>query len=141
MTLLAIWAFIKRFVIHPIMDHWKIALSVFAGLVLAVFIFKACQSPAPTIDIRNIDKINSASRQERLEELNKTIQENANVVKTVDGRNTIAETSEAEKQAQIHAKILAADAQIEAAKAQGKTVSGADVDCILTGERCNETSH
>lgn len=116
----------------------KIAAFLFVAIVLVVvivptvFIFRACNKP-PKLDIKNVEKINKANATERRKELQVTIEQNADVVRTVDGRNAISETNEAERQAAIWSKINDADDKIKAAKSQGRDVTGPELECMLTG--------
>lgn len=115
----------------------RVILAFMFLIVVAVIAcglwLRACLSKPAKIDIKNVEKINRANESERLKELEKTIVDNANVVKTVDQRNTIAEVSETERQAQIYVKIREADAKISEAKSQGRDVSSEELECILTG--------
>lgn len=123
-------------------DHAKAVKRIWLGLIilgLALILgaglwIKGCSSRRNAkMDQKEIQKINSADRTERLEGLSKTVTDNSDVVKTVDGRNTIAEVSETEKQAQTNAKILELDEKVEAAKRSGHDVTGPELDCMLTG--------
>lgn len=118
-----------------IVDNWKLAagvVGVVAVLILFGLVMSKC-SPKPKIDMKAVNEINSANEVERKKVLEKTITENASVVKTVDERKTIAEVSEAEKQTQIYVKIQEVDAKIAAAKAQGRDVTGPELECLLMG--------
>lgn len=88
------------------------------------------------LDQKAIEKINKADRTERLQELSKVVTENSDVTKTVDQRNTIAEVNETEKQAQVNAKVLELDEQVQAAKKGGHDVTGSELDCMMTKENC-----
>ncbi len=110
-----------------------IALGVCVVLIIILIAVKCGRKPA-SINQESIEKINKANEVERKAELHKTISENADVVVTVDQRTTIAEVSEAEKQAQIWAKIQEADRKIQEAKAStGRDVTAAELECLLTG--------
>lgn len=113
-----------------------LAVTILAAILLfliVVFFFRHCGPKPATIDQKSINKINAANETERKAELQKVIEQNADVVKTVDERNTIAEINEVEKQAQIHAKIAEADKKIADAKANGRDVTGPELECLLTG--------
>ncbi len=119
-------------------DHWRKMLIVVAILAVAIVVgqfYKACKTK-PSIDIKTVEKLNKANETERLKELETTIVENADVIKTVDGRNSIAELSEDEKQAAIWAKVREADAKIAKAKTQGRDVTGPELECLLVPENC-----
>jgi len=117
-------------------QKWVLLIAVILGFMIILFSglwLRSCLSKPAKLDIKNIDKINSANQKERLEELSKTVEQNADVVKTVDGRNAISEQDEASKQAAIWAKVKDADEKIQAAKSQGHDVTGPELECILTG--------
>lgn len=112
-----------------------IGLALFVVILLGLWL-KACVTKPAKIDIKAIDKINHANEVERKAELQKVITENAETVRTVDQRNTIAETNETEKQAAIYAKIAEADRKVQEAHQQGRDVTGPELDCLLTGQGC-----
>jgi len=125
-----IWGWI---VANPV----KFALYVFAvlGLIYVVTWF-ACGKRS-SIDIKNVEKINSENRTERLKELQNVVEDNANVVKTVDGRTTIAETNVTERNAAVDAKVKEADKKIQEAKQQGQNVTSEQLECmLLTPDKC-----
>ena len=113
----------------------------FVGLILGVIVFlglwlKSCFNKPAKIDIKSVEKINKANEADRLKELGKVMAENVDTVKTVDGRNTLAEVNETEMQAQIYAKIKEVDAKIVEAKSKGRDVSGPELECMFVPERC-----
>lgn len=110
-----------------------IAVAVILGVVIGTY---SCLRKTPKLDIKNIEKINKANETERRAELQKVIEQNADVVKTVDGRNAISEQDEASRQLAIYQKIQDADEKIQAAKSQGKDVTGEQLECILIPENC-----
>ena len=117
---------------------WKTIATIIGIAMLVLFValaFNRCKKE-PKLDIKNIEKINSANEKERLEELSKTVEQNADVVKTVDGRNAISEQDEASKQAAIWAKVKEADEKIQAAKSQGRDVTSEELECLLIPENC-----
>lgn len=113
----------------------SIGLVVVILLIIAIsgLWLRSCLKKPAKLDIKNIEKINKANEAERRAELQKVIEQNADVVKTVDGRNAIAEQDEASKQAAIWAKINDADEKIQAAKSQGRDVTGPELECMLMG--------
>lgn len=114
--------------------------AVIVGIILVlfgtVFVWRSCSSRRAKIDLQNIEKVNSQNRQERQAELQKVIEQNADVVKTVDDRTTIADANVEQRNAQIYAKIKDADEKIEAAKQQGRDVTSDELECILVPEHC-----
>lgn len=110
-----------------------LAFMILAGIIVIVIglRIKSCVVPSPKIDIKNVDKINRANETERKKELETLIVNNQSTVKTVDGRNAIAELNEAEKQAAIFAKIREADEKIARAKAEGRDITGPELECLL----------
>lgn len=113
-------------------------LAAILIIVVCAFCYKKCGPKPASIDQKSIEKINKANEVERKAELQKVIEQNADVVKTVDERNTIAEMNEVERQAQIHAKIAEADQKIAAAKANGRDVTSAELECILVPASCSK---
>ena len=118
----------------------RVLLAVMILVVVAVIVaglwLRSCFKSTPKLDIKNIEKINKANEKERLKELEQTIVENQSVVRTVDKRNAIAEVSEAEKQLQIQIKIEEVNQKIATAKAQGRDVTGPELECMLVPENC-----
>jgi uncharacterized membrane protein (Fun14 family) len=118
-----------------VVDHWKLVLTVvgvFTLLILVGLAYRGCKRQ-PKIDLQAVEKINTANRKEREEELRKIIVENQDVVKTVDERTAIAETQVEVREQVIEEKIKEADKKIVEAKSQGKDVTSAELECILTG--------
>jgi len=126
-----IWSFLKC-----VGRNWKIVLPAVAVLIVVIFVYRACHKRAQ-IDEASIQKINKANEAERKAELSKVISENADTIKTVDERNTIAEADETQRNAQIWAKVDEADKKIAEAKAAtGRDVTSAELECILVPENC-----
>jgi len=122
-------------------DYEKARKIASIGLIVVILLIvlisglwlRSCFNKPAKLDIKNIEKINSKNESERLKALSETVERNADVVKTVDGRNRISEQDEASKQAAIWAKVKEADEKIQAAKSIGKDVTGPELECILTG--------
>lgn len=136
--LLAIWAktvwLVKR-VAWFCIDNYKVVLPIIGVIVLLILValaYRGCKKRA-TIDLQTIDKINNGNRQQREEELRKVIYENADVVKTVDERNTIAEANRVDQDRVVEEKIKEADRKIVEARSQGKDITGPELECLLTG--------
>ena len=115
--------------------HKRLVLYIAAGLALLlaiVFVFRSCGKKA-SIDQEQINKINAANEKERKAELQKVIEENQEVVATVDNRTTIAETNVVERNRLIDEKIKEVDKKIAEAKQQGHDVTAEELECLLTG--------
>ena len=114
----------------------KRGITILAGLIVVIvflFVFRSCGRRPASIDQESINKINSANEAERKKELQNVIEDNADVVRTVDNRSTVAETNVIERNRLIDEKIKQADQAISNAKAQGRDVTGPELECILTG--------
>ena len=112
------------------------------GLIVVVVIagglwFKSCrENHRLKVYQKQVEKINKADEKERKAELQKVIDDNADVITTNDQRSTIAQANEDQKQAQIYSKIQEADQRIADAKAQGRDVSQDELECILVPAHC-----
>jgi uncharacterized protein (DUF58 family) len=115
----------------------KAALYLFAflGLVYVVTWF-ACGRSKVNVSQEQIDKINTANKQERQAELRAVVEENAEVVTAVNQNTTIAETHVAERNEAIDAKVKEADKKIEEVKKQGKDVTQEELQCLLMPTDC-----
>jgi hypothetical protein len=120
-----------------IIAHWRLiaaCLGAFLLLVLVVMAFKSCGKREVKIDENQIQKINQANEKERKAELEKIINDNAEIIKTTDERSNIAEINRVERERLTDEKIAEVDKKIEAAKSQGKDVTSAELECMLTGD-------
>lgn len=118
--------------------NWRkvaIALAVVIVLFSVAALWRACK-PKDKIDGANIQKINSVDRKERVEEIERVLTENSNVVKTVDNRTTIAETNVVERNRELDEKIKDADRKIAEAKKAGGDITSEQLECILIPENC-----
>lgn len=116
-----------------------LTVMILAAILLfavVAFFYRHCGPKTASIDLKSVEKINKANETERKAELQKVIEQNADVIKTVDERNTIAETNETERNAQIFAKIQEADRKIAEAKASGRDVTSAELEKILCPNGC-----
>jgi uncharacterized membrane protein YhiD involved in acid resistance len=119
--------------------HWRLiaaCLGAFLLLVLVVMAFKSCGKREVKIDENQIQKINQANEKERKAELEKIINDNAEIIKTTDERSNIAETNRIERERLTDEKIKEVDKKIVEVKAQGKDVTSAELECMLTGNLC-----
>ncbi len=119
-----------------VVAHWR--WFAVAGVVL-LFVFivvnsRGCGNGSVKIDEKTIQSINSANEKERKAELQKVIEDNQDVIKTVDERTELAGVNRVEREREIDAKIAEAEKKIQEAKSQGKDVTSAELECILTGD-------
>lgn len=113
-----------------------ISAAVLLVILLLPFLWlRGCSKP-PVIDEEKINKINSANEKERKAELQKVIEENQEVIETVDNRTTIAETNVIERNRVIDEKVKEADKAIAEAKKRGRDVTAEELECLLTGNLC-----
>jgi hypothetical protein len=137
MTFAAITLFLAN-VWGWIIAHWRLVLTIaaiIALLIAVIVLYRSCKKTAK-IDLETVDKINNGNRAERMKELQKIIEENSEVIKTVDNRSNVAEVNVVERNREIDAKIKEADKKILEAKEQGKDITQEQLECILTGEMC-----
>lgn len=134
MTLLAL-KLLALNAIAFVQRHWRLFAGGVLLLAALLFILRACNpSPKPiTIDEQGLSKINSQNATERRKALEETIYDNAETVKTVEGRTTIAESNVVERQREVDKRVTDAEKKIEAVKAQKGDVTASELECILTG--------
>jgi hypothetical protein len=113
--------------------NWRFLAGAVLILAALLFVYRACSKPQKplTIDEASLSKINSPNAAERQKALEETVYENAEAVKTVDERSTIAESSVIEMQREVDKKVAEADKKIEAVKREKGDVSAAELECIL----------
>lgn len=119
--------------------HWRlvaVCLGAFLLLILVVMAFRGCGKREVKIDEEQIQKINQANERERKAELQKVIEENQEVIKTVDERSNLAEVNRVERERVIDEKIKEVDKKIADAKSQGKDVTQEELKCLLIPENC-----
>jgi len=112
------------------------ALVGIAVLALGLWLRSCWTAHKLKVSQEQIQKINEANRAERIKELQKIVDDNADVIKTVDNRTALSETNVVERNRMIDDRVREADKAIEAAKQQGKDVSGEELDCLLIPEHC-----
>lgn len=105
-------------------------------LLLIIFAYRGCTKKNVKIDLETVDKINNGNRKEREAELQKTIENNADVVRTADNRTAITDTNVVERDRIIAEKVKAADAEILKAKSEGRDVTAQQLECLLVPENC-----
>lgn len=136
-TSAVILGFFKRVGAH-LRLHWKKYLIGLAALIIFIWVAGFTDScGGSTIDQEELQKINSAERKERLQELDKNVRENLDTLKTVDGRNVATETSVQEREAIIANIVREGDRKVEEAKRQGRDVTSEELECVLLPEKCS----
>lgn len=131
------WALI----VGGLKKHWRvIAIVVGAVLVIGFTIsfVRSCRRARVKIDQESINRINSANEAERKKELQRVIEDNADVIETVDNRSALAETNVVERNREIDARVKAANEKIEEAKRRDGHVSQGELECILVPENCSQ---
>lgn len=115
-----------------------IGLIVILGIIVLIFVFslRSCFKKEAKIDLEQVEKINKANEADRKKELQKIIEDNADVVSTADNRTAIAETNVIERDRLIDEKVKAVDKKIAEARAGGKDITGPELECILIPENC-----
>lgn len=125
-------------VIGWIVAHWRMVLTI-VGLIFVLtavaLLWNRCKKEVK-FDQATVDKINNGNRKEREQELRKKVEDNADVIKTVDGRTEITNVNVVERNREIDARVKAADDAILAAKSQGRDVTQDDLECLLVPENC-----
>lgn len=116
-----------------------IGLFVVIGLVILFFVLslRSCFKKEAKIDLEQIEKINKGNEADRKKELQKIIENNAEVINTVDNRTAIAETNVIERNRLIDEKIKAVDKKIAEARAGGKDITGPELECMLIPDNCS----
>lgn len=139
MTLAAIRLFLAN-VWGYIVAHWRWFLYGFlaiALLLLVVFAYRGCRgSKKATIDLESVTKINNADRKERLEELEKTVIQNQDVIESASNRTALTDLDIETRRKEVQAKVDAADKKVMEAKEQGRGVTQEELQCILVPEDC-----
>lgn len=133
-SLLLAWNFIKKY------KTWFLyGLGVLVLLIAFGIIWHSCsKKQSATIDLETIQKVNSKDKAEIEAGVNKAVTENADVIKTVDNRTAITELSIEERDKALQEKINAVKEEVAKAKEQGKDITGAELDCMLTGVNCEQ---
>ncbi len=118
--------------------HWKLIAGIVAAAILVVvaFLTYAWLKPQPKIDLDTVDRINRANDSERKKELQDVIEDNQDVIRTVDNRSALNETNVVERNREIDAKVKAANDAIAEAKRQGRDVTEAELKCLLVPTNC-----
>jgi phage tail sheath protein FI len=92
--------------------------------------------PRPKVDEATLQKINSANETTRIDALNKTVDENEQIVTTVGNRSTIVEVNRVERERETAEKVAEVNQKIAAAKADGRDVTQSELECMLVPGNC-----
>lgn len=125
-------------------QRWVIGIGIVLLAILLISVglwVRSCVSShraahALKVQQEQLAKINSANEQEKKAALQQVIQDNSDVVTTVNQRNVIADSDETQRNLDINQKVQDAAEKVAAAKAQGGDVTGPQLDCMLTGANC-----
>lgn len=125
--------------VNHIRKNLRVYLYIAAGLALLlvlVFAFRSCGKSKAKVDLESVDKINSGNKAEVRKEVREMVEENAEVVTTVDNRTTIAETNVVERDRLLDEKVRVVEQKIEAEKAITGNVTQEQLQCILVPSDC-----
>lgn len=118
-------------------ENWRLVAGMIMAVAVSLLIYKACFVRKPIqIDETSLEKIKSENKAERIKELTKVVEENADVIKTVDNRTELSEVNNVERNREVDARVKKADEALQVLQAQGKDVSGPELECILLPEKC-----
>lgn len=121
-----------------IKTYWKkiiVTLGIIILIATVASVYQNCK-PQPKIDLETVNKINTADEVKRKDELKKTIEDNADVIKTVHEDTEIVNLSVEEKDKAIAEKVEDANKKIEEAHALGHDVTSEELECILVPAHC-----
>lgn len=111
-----------------------IAVPIILIIVFFGWIFSHCKSKPP-ITPEQVQKINSRNAAERISALNEVVEQNADTIKTVDGRNTLANVEIEKRSDEAAARVLDANAKVVQAKAgDGRDVSEQEILDLIEGK-------
>jgi uncharacterized membrane protein len=113
-----------------------IAVGVVIFLVIFGLVYRSCSSKSAKVDLETVDKINDGNKAEVRKEVRELVEENAEVVTTVDNRTTIAETNVVERERVLDEKVRVVEQKIAEAKSIDGNVSQEDLQCALVPSDC-----
>lgn len=131
--------------LNPVKWYWntatlplKIVIAVALIIVIALIGRAVIGWFAPTVryDHATVDRINNRNAADAKAEIKQTVQENLDVIKTVDGRTELVNLSVEERDKEIEKVVAAASVKTEAAKQIKGDVTGPELECILLPEKC-----
>ena len=85
---------------------------------------------------QQVEKITKANEIERKAELQKVIDENTDVVKTVDNRTELTNANVWDRNHAADQRVADADKAIVAAHQQGRDVTQEELECLLVPDHC-----
>jgi hypothetical protein len=119
----------------------KIISVVIVVVVLLVLVggLRSCFSKGKTakVDLEIVDKINSKNANEARADVNRMVEENIDVVRTVDNRTTLVEANAVERDRLIAEKKVVVNREVEKAKAIDGNVTQEELQCILVPSDCS----
>lgn len=118
-------------------QQWAVIALILIGVIAITGVVWGVVSwitPDEKIDQVSINKINASNEKERKEELRQVVEENADVVRSVDNRTTIAEVNVVERDRKIDEKVAEIDRKIMEVKTQEhRDITSAELECLLVG--------
>lgn len=110
---------------------------ILAVLLVGLIIVKCSGRDSPkVINEETLSKVKNADRQTIQKEFQTIIDNNADVVRTVDNRSTVAEVNAVERNRLADDKARQAADAVIAARLQGRNVTAEELECLLTGNLC-----
>lgn len=115
-----------------------VGLIVLAVLAIGLLYFSCIrgENKPQVIKEETLQKTKTADRQELQKEFQKVVDDNSEVVRTVDNRSTIAEVNAIERNRIADDKARQAADAVIAARIQGRDVTAEELECLLTGNLC-----
>lgn len=136
--MIALSLFIKN-IFGWIVAHWRPVAAGVAGvciLILCIFAFRSCGKKEAKIDHETVQKVNSQNKAEARKEVREMVEENLDVIETVNDRTALSEVNAVERDRKIEEKIAEVNQKIEEAKAIKGNVTQEDLQCILVPSDC-----
>lgn len=113
-----------------------VILISFALVLLLWFgwVIKGWLTPKPKMDHDTADRINSKNREVIKQEVKERVEENTDVMTTVDGRNYLNDVNTVERNRKIDEKTNELVGRIEQVKQEKKRdLTSEEVECVLMG--------
>lgn len=122
--------------VSQILAYVVIVLVVALGLFIIITDIRACFAPSkPPITPEQVQKINSQNAAERISALNEVVEQNAAVISTVSGRDTLANVEIEQRSAEQDARVKDAESKVISAKAgDGKDVTAEQILDLIEGK-------
>lgn len=114
-----------------------LGLVVLVALIIGLIVVKCAGGDSPkVINEETLQKVKNGDRSTIQKELQDRIDSNAETVRTVDNRTTIAEVNVVERNKAADAKVKQAADAVIAARQQGRDITAEELECLLTGNLC-----